>query len=328
MIKINRSFSNLAKKHRRKIKANYDLVSKLDDKINATNGANRIFYEYLKNNIDAIIENDIHYIQNTINPEIDSILGHKFFKLKDPNDKRKKLNKDMIDEVNSVFEYEKFKNHHHARYNAYDLVVSLDIKVCPYCNRQYTSTISPASKKGGTRATLDHFFLKSDYPYLALSFWNLVPSCYSCNSQLRTSREIGLHPYLKGFDKILHFYTDITMLDEFIGNSNKYFELKLKKYKKSSPNTDDFDNANKNKKVFRIEEVYQNHKDYVREIIQKAIIYDLGYSKSLYEDFSDVFNNETDARNMMLGNYTRQKDFEKRPLSKLTHDIVEELNLI
>ncbi len=161
-----------------------------------------------------------------------------------------------------------------------------------------------------------------------MSFWNLVPSCYSCNSQLRVTRDIGLHPYLKGFEKILHFYTDINNITEFIGFSEDYFELTLKEYKDIKPDPDDCSKAMVNEKVFRLNDVYQNHKDYVREIIQKAIVYSKDYSKDLYSNFQGIFKNEEDARNMMLSNYTEIESLEKRPLAKLTKDIAMELKII
>ena len=210
MIKIKRDFPDLAKTHRKKILSDFNISNDLTEKINNTNGVERQFYQYLSDNINKILENDIDYIKTTIIPDIDNILGVNYFDQRDPNDKRKKINKNKIKEVSEIFDYYTFSKFHSTKYNAYDLLEKLNINVCPYCNRQYTNTIKPTSEKGGTRATLDHFLLKSNYPYLALSFWNLVPSCYSCNSQLRTSREIGLHPYLKGFEQVLHFYTDIT----------------------------------------------------------------------------------------------------------------------
>ena len=329
MIKITRAFNTMAENHRNKILSTFDIENKLAEKILITNNSEKDFYQYLKDNINAILENKIDYLKETIVPDIDRILGVNFFGKRDPNDKRKKVNKAKIEEVSEIFNYTSFSEFKTTGYNAYDLLQELNINVCPYCNRQYINTIKPSSTEGGTRPTLDHFLVKSDYPYLGLSFWNLVPSCYSCNSQLRGTRDIGLHPYVKGFEKILHFYTDITDdITEFIGTSEDCFELTLKKYKDIEPNTDDFEGASKNLDVFRLNYIYQNHKDYVREIIQKTIVYSEDYSNDLYNNFSDIFENELDARNMMLSNYTDIESLEKRPLAKLTKDIAMELKII
>lgn len=318
MIKINRDFLGLSENHREQILKAFKIDNKLTGKIRNTKNAENEFYQYLKNNINDILEKDIEYLKTTIVKKIDKILT------KISNAKRKKLNKD----VSKIFNYTLFRKSQTKSYNAYNLLEELNINVCPYCNRQYINTVKPSNKQGGTRATLDHFLLKSDYPYLALSFWNLVPSCYSCNSQLRGTRDVGLHPYLKGFEKILHFYTDINDITEFIGNSKKYFDLTLKKYKDIEPDPDDYSNAMKNEKVFRLNDIYQNHKDHVREIIQKAIIYSKYYSKDLYSNFQGIFANEEEARNMVFSIYADTESLEKRPLAKLTKDIATELKIL
>ncbi|MDQ7066856.1 MAG: hypothetical protein Q9M40_01995 [Sulfurimonas sp.] len=59
-------------------------------------------------------------------------------------------------------------------YNAYKLVKSLNLSVCPYCNR---NTIYNITNKNRRTSDLDHFYPKSKYPFLAVSFYNLIPSC-------------------------------------------------------------------------------------------------------------------------------------------------------
>ena len=56
------------------------------------------------------------------------------------------------------------------------------LSVCPYCN---ASEIELYRKKGEDHVTgqLDHFHSKEYYPYLAMSKYNLVPSCSRCNGE-------------------------------------------------------------------------------------------------------------------------------------------------
>lgn len=56
------------------------------------------------------------------------------------------------------------------------------LSVCPYCN---ASEIELYRKKGEDHVTgqLDHFHPKECYPYLAMSKYNLVPSCSRCNGE-------------------------------------------------------------------------------------------------------------------------------------------------
>ena len=76
--------------------------------------------------------------------------------------------------------------------HGYWLVKKLDIKTCPYCNRNYTFVLNRGLK---ARPEYDHFYPKADYPFLALSFYNLIPSCPSCN-HLKKGKQIDLNPYL------------------------------------------------------------------------------------------------------------------------------------
>jgi len=39
--------------------------------------------------------------------------------------------------------------------------------------------------------TLDHLLPKSDYPHFALSLYNLIPSCYTCNSKTKGAKDLG-----------------------------------------------------------------------------------------------------------------------------------------
>lgn len=61
---------------------------------------------------------------------------------------------------------------------AYWLQSQLDVKVCPYCNRMYTTTLYGKKR---IRPDFDHFYPQSRYPYLAVSLFNLIPSCNVCN---------------------------------------------------------------------------------------------------------------------------------------------------
>ena len=50
------------------------------------------------------------------------------------------------------------------------------LTVCPYCNRSYIN-----SRERNLGAELDHFYNKKDYPMFAISLYNFIPSCSTCN---------------------------------------------------------------------------------------------------------------------------------------------------
>ena len=332
MIKINRDFNQLAEEHKKNLKSAYTIEKNITDKVASESGKLKYFYKFLQVKLDLILTANTSQIRDIIT-RANVILGESFFteREKDFNNRDVLKNRVKINELKSIFNYDLFIVYKKEKYCAYHLTEKLKINVCPYCNRQYTTTLRPTDYKGGTRPTLDHFYLKSEYPYLALSFYNLVPSCYSCNSQFRTTRKIGLHPYEQGFEKLLHFYTNnINSVDDFLGNTRQNVTIKLSKYKKQITNKSDIKNALLNSKVFRLEDLYnKNHQDDVRELIKRAIMYNDSCSKGYFKEFEKykLFDSEKDARRTMLGNYTDINDLEKRPLAKLTKDICEELGI-
>jgi hypothetical protein len=96
-----------------------------------------------------------------------------------------------------IFDYGKFSKKNTPGWNAYELCKTSKYILCPYCQQSYAFTVRKI-KGGAFRPTLDHYFPKSRYPYLALSIYNLVPSCYTCNSSLKSTKNFysnqHLHP--------------------------------------------------------------------------------------------------------------------------------------
>ncbi|WP_447878997.1 hypothetical protein [Serratia fonticola] len=92
--------------------------------------------------------------------------------------------------------------------------LGFDKAMCPYCNSEPVTIIELKERKSKHNSTLtlfelDHFYPKSKYPYLALSFYNHIPSCSNCNGKLKRSRdftiETHIHPYNRCFDEIYTF---------------------------------------------------------------------------------------------------------------------------
>ena len=77
------------------------------------------------------------------------------------------------------FDYKKFSRQREG-WGPYPLIDELNNTVCPYCNRSYTHSVFEQSIYGG-RPELDHFLSKSVFPFFALSVYNLIPVCHSCN---------------------------------------------------------------------------------------------------------------------------------------------------
>lgn len=215
--------------------------------------------------------------------------------------------------------YENFCNKK-KEYDAYDLAESLHVNVCPYCNRNYTFTVR--SKNGSTRPQFDHFYDKATYPILALSFYNLIPSCPTCNSSIKGRKQFSLtthvHPYVEGFDDKAHFALHVK--DSSFYYDEKGFDLELSSNDaKAQKNIDDF----------ALEEIYKNHKDIVLELIQKSVMYNESYIEELMKNYEGtLFKNEEDLLRLIFGGYISDEDLGRRPLSKLTKDMLEQLEII
>lgn len=195
------------------------------------------------------------------------------------------------------------------------LAKELDVRTCPYCNRQYTFTIEAGTKD--IRPEFDHFYSKSDYPYLALSFYNLVPACPTCN-HTKSSNPIDKNPYFEGFDNNYRFKIKTKDGEEFSLDWALKNKLEI-----------DFTDTENNKNIeeFALKKLYNEHIDYVKEIINKAQAYNESYYNSLKVSFKGLGKQDPEIERFIWGNYLDIAEHEKRPLSKLTKDILEQLKI-
>lgn len=185
-------------------------------------------------------------------------------------------------------------------------------KVCPTCVRTIRGEKSGQIKVVNT-AQLDHFFSKADYPLFVVSFYNLIPSCYSCN-HVKSETELKYSPYDTDFSfSDVKFSYDLEAVDKL--------KIKIK-------STDE--DYKKDLHELGIEALYQNHIDIVEELNTKQEIYSKVYKDGLTEILREngikLSNSEIDR--MIVGSYTIEKDYGKRPLSKMITDISKEIGLI
>lgn len=278
-----------------------------------------INFEALQNREKSFIKQNIEYILKAKPDEFENVISM----IKQNNIDINRLKKAFVGgkDCGGSIGYSKFSSKGTTTYNAYDLAQKLKVNVCPYCNRNYTFTIKDKNSKS-TRPDFDHFYDKGTNPILALSFYNLIPSCILCNSRLKSTAKFStikyLHPYKDSFNDYAKFRLKI--IDSRFFYDEKGFDLKLE--------TID-DKAEKIKEAFALETLYQEHKDITLELIQKAQIYNESYIDELYQKYEGtLFKNREDVLRHITGGYIEDKDINKRPLSKLIKDISEELDLI
>lgn len=234
--------------------------------------------------------------------------------------------------INTVINYNLFNDF------AYDIGTKLELNTCPYCNRVYINTIiNKKTKSQVIRPTFDHFFSQKEHSLLALSFYNLIPSCYYCNSNLKGDHEMSLsthlHPYLDGFDNDFYFNILIKDIKSDIshpGNYHIYFNTRLnnlnpKYIQVLRDNDPDYYGKDGNVNLFKLNTIYQSHADVVGEIVLKCDKLSKGHSDSLHDIFGLLRTNKVEFYRYYFSNYYNEIDFKRRPLAKLTKDVVSQV---
>lgn len=254
----------------------------------------------------------------------------------------KRLLGNFIDEEPKLTEYLK-KSYDKIDSELRKKIIDLkNVSVCPYCNRNYISStykflqcnncnqellvIDGTEKEcpgcnqeinGPTKvlntAQLDHFFPKDSYPLFAVSFYNLIPSCYSCN-HIKSNKHLKYSPYDTSF-----LFDDVKFT--YIPKSVDGIEIKIISY------DSDF-------KIgigdLGIEELYQSHIDVVNELIWKKEVYTDSYREGLSEilNQTNLELSEAEVNRFITGHYTDKENYGKRPLSKMVTDISKEIGLV
>ena len=54
------------------------------------------------------------------------------------------------------------------------------LEICPYCGREKIN-MAEEEERADSKPPIDHFLPKSKYPFLAMSYYNLIPCCTFCN---------------------------------------------------------------------------------------------------------------------------------------------------
>jgi len=232
-----------------------------------------------------------------------------------------------------IFDYDYFSTS--KDYNAFQLCESLNIPVCPYCNRNYISILKDGKckntngKQRELHPPLDHFYPKSKYPIFGLSFYNLIPCCTFCNSSLKRDKdftvETHIHPYHEGFGENAKFCYKPSCSESLLGT---YLNISQNASSTKTPNAicKKIENSDK---VFEIEVLYQqNHQDIAEEIYDKSLANSEEYRESLFEIMGQLKPSLKEFYQFYFGNYMSEEDHEKRPLAKFTKDLVDDLGIM
>jgi len=206
------------------------------------------------------------------------------------------------------------------RFDKFDFIKQIDVDTCPYCNRSYIYYLSKDKK---IKPELDHFYPKNVYPYLGMSFYNLIPSCQTCNGFGAKSEHDPIvenltSPYLLKDEDFEFTYEPVSghILNTLLDKTS--IEVKFKK------------NIPGHLSIFKLNLLYAQHADHVIELIIKSKVKYSDtyreYLKSYAENGLVLSDHEIDR--MILGNFSASNDAHLRPLAKIYQDIGKELGLI
>lgn len=227
------------------------------------------------------------------------------------------ISDEEINAIKHIFNYKRYISANSPF--SYFLAELLDCNTCIYCNRQYTLTVNDVNGAHIIRPEFDHWFAQSLYPDLALSYYNLIPSCSFCNSVLKNAQETEvethIHPYLDR-DRGFKF--------TYLLNQNGGYDVDVEvtatdpAYRRRVENT---------LRLFRIQEVYGAHSGLeLKDMLELASAYPDEYIESLINKVMNSTNldRETVLR-LLFGIENDPHKFHYRPLSKFKSDILEKL---
>jgi hypothetical protein len=202
----------------------------------------------------------------------------------------------------------------------------IGIKSCVYCNSQLTIAISKKKNEIDARFEVDHHDPKSDFPYLSISLFNLYPCCSSCNKRKSTT-PVNFKLYTDDVSKLTKsdYNFEISKSSKCAYLLSKDVEsIKISFNDASTPAAGEQSLQD----AFRIEEIHNTQKDIIAELIIKNQIYNESFKNTLQKNFSKLSLSQNDFDRVIVGNYTKVRDIHKRPFSKMTMDIAEQLGLI
>lgn len=223
---------------------------------------------------------------------------------------------DFKTEANKIFVQSGYTKQFLKKKWNYKLAELLNKHTCTYCNREYIFVYK--KKKGrGMVPQMDHWFAKTDYPLLALSFYNLIPSCGTCNS-IKSSVEMDLsehlHPYV---DQNISDSYKFSYLLKSISDLKIIFKNNLSASYKPQNTIE----------ALNLEMIYKGHSSReLKDLIDLRYKYSDNYLRILLEKtFGDLDISKEERYRLIFGIELDSEDYHKRPFSKFKNDIITEL---
>lgn len=196
---------------------------------------------------------------------------------------------------------------------------------CPYCNADMVYAMDTRGRIA--RSAFDHFFPAGRYPFLALSLYNLIPSCHRCNSSFKNARykepKGSFHPYRDDVDDATRFVL-VGLTNEMRYREPEDNTLSVRLLPR--PNHPDAEQARLEnyQALFRIDEVYsQLYNDQALRILHLGTIMNKVYLSEIARRLL-LAGLQVDAAKLLLDTPLKRSEIDRHHLAKLKLDILEQ----
>ena len=198
------------------------------------------------------------------------------------------------------------------------------LRTCPYCGRSYIFSIARKGSGVDVKPQIDHFIPKGEFPFLAFSYYNLIPSCDSCNTVCKKEQK----PLSEYNDSYLisnpYAYIDSPIFQFKLKNTDVFTDFLLT----SEQNVQiDFNPSLKNiveeyEKLFGLKSLYEKHNDLAHELLIRKQFW---ASETNQQYYRNILNHDPNIKGKMilafLGHHENSSEHSKRPFSKFLLDI-------
>lgn len=184
--------------------------------------------------------------------------------------------------------------------------------------------------------TLDHFLPKGKFPYLSVSVYNLIPSCYSCNSKFKGQRNFELSDFINSISPSSKFFcmNDHLNFKLNFDTKAKKFDEKIKNIKQIEDLEVNLRNLNSHTDVdmyidmFKLKGRYNFHKDIAYELIEKRKRYPEKQIDEIVKIFrlNKIIVDKNDIKKDLFGKECFNSNGE--PFEKYKQDIAKQLGII
>ncbi|SOC37570.1 HNH endonuclease signature motif containing protein [Salinicoccus kekensis] len=189
----------------------------------------------------------------------------------------------------------------------------LGISVCPYCNKnsleyiEYDNTVQ-------SRMDIDHIKPRWQHPNLAIHFFNLMPSCHTCNFIKSKAEYVSLFDVQNADFKFKIDYKNMEYND--IVKLHLSEEIKVVIVKEVLD-------------LLKLESRYNSDQPKIKSILERKYWYNNEYVKLLNETKKSIIDSNTEFNIYeMLELHYDERYYFNTPYSKLTKELLEHIDVI